>query len=161
MTRTAAKAPTVRPRSRALVVDGPVTNPANDDRSNSRLLEQKLTPLLRDYAQANAAKNSGTTAERKAKDALNKALVEEGQTEFSATVQVGENFVRFEAKIAEKDEEFIDPAKVLKHVGSIENFLKVASVTKEKMKEVFGENAVIKCTSKRTKPAALSIEKIK
>jgi hypothetical protein len=164
---TSQQMPQIRARQRALTLDTPVNSPLNDPLSNSEQLKAKLTPLLQAYATANRKKNDGTNEERKAKENLNKALLEEEQTSFDAVVDLNGDKVHFEATIAEKEVEEISLEKVIKLLGvkitgnkdDVEKFTKLIAVTKGRMEEVMGKNAALSTAVKVKKPADLSVGK--
>ncbi|QSY98680.1 hypothetical protein J2J97_31920 (plasmid) [Rhizobium bangladeshense] len=164
---TSQQMPAIRTRNRALALDAPVNSPLNDAASNEVQLKAKLTPLLQAYATANRKKNDGTNEERKAKDNLNVALIEENLTQFDAVVDVNGDKVHFEAKIAEADAKEISIEKVMKLVGvkitgnkdDVEKFMKLIAVTQTRMEETLGKNSVIACQVPVKKPAALSVGK--
>jgi hypothetical protein len=147
--------PVVRTRTRTVPAVSQATR-------NSASLDDVFTPLLQDYAQANAVKNRGTREEKKAKDALNKALVEHGIDDFSAMVEVDGNRLQYEATIAESSADEIDVQKVFELVGrDIKQFMALCSVTKKSIEDSLGKNAVIMVSRTVTKPAALSVTLVK
>lgn len=155
----ATTAPTVRARTRPTAAAVTEQVPAAPVRSNNQQ-DAELVTLLQNYAQANAVKNAGTRDEKKAKDALNKKMIELDRASFQAKVMVDGNLIDYEAKIEETEVDEID-VRALRNLCSDEQFMSIISATKSAVEAALGKNAVLMVTKKVTKPAALSVSKVK
>lgn len=168
-TRSATPAaPPVRPRSRsfpqAVQPVAPASRPTyvhDGEAWQQNDAADLLTPLLQSYATHNAEKNTASTAETKAKKALNEAMLKGNTDSHTATVVLPNgNTQVMTASIEASEEEYIDPAKVFAFVGKdLKTFLGLVSISKQAIVDALGANAATACTAKRTKPAALRITK--
>lgn len=156
--------PAVRPRQRTRAIDvtAPATPVAVDPAAHEAEVKQELGTLLTTYAIANAKKNAGTSEERKAKSDLNKKMADYEVDSFTGMVELNGNQVAFIATIAPREVEIMDPAKVLKLCGGdMKKFMAMVSVTKEAVEDALGKNAVHMVSKKITKPADISVVKVK
>jgi hypothetical protein len=120
----------------------------------------RLDEHLQAYAVANAAENAAARDAKRAKEALNAEMIAQRVAEHEAQCQLGTGQALFRATIAPREVEAMDVAKVLEH-ATPQQALTIFTATKKAVEEVLGPNAVVACTSTITKPAALSIEKVK
>lgn len=153
-TRLRQPAPVVQP-----VVEETQATPVA---SNSASVEAELNQLITDWALANHDKNKSTSAENRAKKAINEVMVTHELTSHAHKVSVGGNDITFTAAIKAKETEVLDPRKVFDFLGKdLEKFFKVVTIGATSFKDDYGQNAVIQCRTKVTKPADLAITKEK
>jgi hypothetical protein len=110
---------------------------------------------------ANTAANAMVREAKKAKDALDVWMVSNNITSDSAFVDMPNGArVNVAASINETEEEYMDVAKLVKLVDRA-TFEAIITASKKAVTDAAGTNIVIQATSKRMKPASLSVKELK
>lgn len=119
----------------------------------------KLSKLLHDYAVNNRAKNAATRAETAAKKKLLAEMLKEKIVSYDETVEIGEQVLSFRAEIGDIEETFIDPELLFKYLNKdMKKFMSFVYISKESIKNEFGDTAVIALSSTRIKKDAFTIK---
>lgn len=122
----------------------------------------KLFSYLREYAINNKAKNSATRSEKKAKERLLAELLKANLKSFEDKIQVGEETFVYRAEIADCEETVIDPEKLFEYLNKdINKFMSFVNISKESIKNEFGDTAVIMLSKTNIKKDNFSISQIK